>query len=39
MIEIGNYKATLRASVPEEGGAIQIDLRTEQRKAGNGEQP
>lgn len=38
-IEIGNYKAILKATVPEKGGAIQLDLRTEQHKAGEGDQP
>jgi hypothetical protein len=38
-IEIGNYNAILKATVPEKGGAIQLELRTEQRKAGEGNQP
>jgi len=38
-IEIGNYNAILKATVPEKGGAIQLELRTEQRKAGEGDQP
>jgi len=38
-IEIGNYKAILKATVPEKGGAIQLDLRTEQRKAGESDSP
>jgi hypothetical protein len=38
-IEIGNYKAILKATVSEKGGAIQLDLRTEQHKAGESDQP
>ena len=38
-IEIGNYRAIVKAMVPEEGGAIHLELRTEQPRAVDGDQP